>query len=175
LPFPSSQLGILRNKPYAYVFAAVRATREAAYGDLFLASINVSENARFLVRLNDSNTAGRVAFYSRRADASTSSSLVVANYFASTSTFVISAASLWATSDGWLRKDGVEVASSTSWTTDGNTPDANSAYVTIGANAGTSVYMDATLGDFLIYTPSTAMATEDIEAIESWLATRAGL
>lgn len=177
--FAASEYDLFRNKSYAYLFVAIKPTFEATLSNFLAISNGVADwQLRLTIGLNTNASGvndGSLLMSARRLDGVASQNLDATNSFSSTSTMVLSFVMKWGTSDAEIRKDGVQVASSTSWLTDGATSDTDSMRSVLGAGLTFGSPMDATIGDLLLYTPSSAMSTQDIEAIESWLATRAGL
>ena len=173
----ASLVSAFKNIPFIYMTAAIAPTSEAANGALVSISVNASENARATLLLNQGGTAGRVGMAGRRLDADTAQFVSASGAFTNAEAISLSAAFLYSTSDADLVKNGVSVASSTSFQTDGSTQNADSQVVLIGSSAanGSANLFDGMVSGLAIWTPSSAYSAAAWLARQRYIARTAGV
>jgi len=121
-------LNILQNKGYGYIFS-VACNTNTSISYLFFLSNNISGTARFLFDFNRS--ASKTGLGGRRLDADAFQSIQASTNYSTTALQLHEGRIDYATSDAYIYLNSTQVASNTSFQTNGNTSNTASASFSI--------------------------------------------
>ena len=161
----AASLTMFKNVPYAGVFI-VMAFDALNKNQYFFEHKGLGAGARFQI-FQQPNT--NIVLGARRLNAD--SLATVTTSAATTGPAIIAGIVDYTNSDAFLRRDGANLASSTSFLNDGNTEDANSDGHTIGGVS--SLLLDGYIAEVVVY--NTALSTSDRARVESYLAAKWGI
>lgn len=173
--FTANLAATFQNKGFGYVFMGVASEAEPS-PSCAMAFQTPSGITRAGLFFNNLSTSGRLLTGGRRLDSDTAIAVSVDSAFTSLEVFVAGCEFLWGVSDLHLRKNGLRIASNSSFFTDGNTSNTASGGVALGCfnlTSGTE-FFDGPIGHVIVTCPTSAHSSETMRKIEGFIAYKQG-
>lgn len=164
LDFTSSGSSLFTSKSYANIFSVHKADTTTAAGEEIIAVRTNGSVNRIDFRIN--STSNRQRLGGRRLDANSFQS-ITSDTDHGMAQHQYSGLIEWANSDAYLYQDGVLVASSTSYQTDGDSESSNSLGLTIGAGATGGSPLDGQIQELMLYNTDQSANRAAIEASQA--------